>query len=92
MVQIAHGFGADADANKKSYDEWGTSYEKDVRDWGYTIPEGCTRMLRGHAAEVETFKVLDADAGDGLSGQVADLSKPIGFNTDQFDAAMVWAC
>ena len=56
------------------------------------MPEDCASMLRKHAAEVGTFKVLDADAGDGLSGQVADLSKPIGFNTDQFDAAMVWAC
>jgi len=118
------GAGTDPAANQKLYDDWAANYERDVRDWGYTMPEDCAKMLKKHTPEgqVATSKIFDAGAGDGLSGkgllgvgfkeilgcdlspelvklaekqniyktvEVADLSKPLKFKTDQFDAATV---
>lgn len=69
-VQIAD-MGTGVEHCKKLYDSWATSYEKDVRDWGYTMPEECARMLKKHISgkAAEKCRVLDAGAGDGLSGK-----------------------
>ncbi|CAK0797021.1 unnamed protein product, partial [Prorocentrum cordatum] len=63
--------GTDAAANKRLYDEWGDRYERDVRAWGYRMPEVCAAALKRHAPDGEraSFRVLDAGAGDGLSGK-----------------------
>lgn len=69
-VQIA-GAGTNPDANQKLYDDWAQKYEQDVRSWGYTMPEDCAKILKKHApkGKESTYKVLDAGAGDGLSGK-----------------------
>jgi len=122
-VQIA-GAGTDPGANKKLYDDWASKYESDVRKWGYNMPEVCAETLKKYApaGKEETYKILDAGAGDGLSGkaitdqgfkevtgidlspelikiarknkiykkaEVADLSKPLKYRTDEFDAMTV---
>lgn len=122
-VQIA-GLGTNSNSNRKIYDNWAERYEKDVRAWGYSMPEDCAKMLKKHCPEGKesTYQVLDAGAGDGLSGKaitkqgfvevtgmdispeqvaiakkkniykhadVADLSKPLKYKTDQFDAITV---
>merc|ERR1712113_1089327 len=74
-VQIA-GAGTSPEANQKLYDDWAAKYTEDVRSWGYTMPEDCAKILKKYcpASRVKTYKVLDAGAGDGLSGKaIADL-------------------
>lgn len=123
IVQIG-GAGTSPDANKKLYDDWAVKYEADVRAWGYEMPEVCAATLKKYAptGSEDTYKVLDAGAGDGLSGkaitdqgfkevvgidlspelikiaakkniykkaEVADLSKPLKYRTDEFDAMTV---
>jgi len=63
--------GTSPEANKKLYDSWAEKYTEDVRSWGYTMPEDCAKVLKKHVSEDKqaTCKVLDAGAGDGLSGQ-----------------------
>lgn len=70
VVQIA-GAGTDSGANKKLYDDWAQKYEADVRSWGYKLPEIVAEKLKKLVPEgqEESFKVLDAGAGDGLSGK-----------------------
>lgn len=122
-VEIA-GAGTSPAGNKKLYDDWAKKYEEDVRAWGYQMPEVCAATLKKHvpADKVEKCKVLDAGAGDGLSGkaitdegfkdvigidlspelikiakknkiykkaEVADLSKPLKYKTNEFDAMTV---
>jgi len=122
-VQIA-GAGTNPESNQKLYDDWAPQYEQDVRGWGYNMPEICAEILKAHipAGNEASCKVLDAGAGDGLSGkalveqgftdvtgvdlspelvkiaqdhgiytkaEVADLSQPLQFVTDEFDALTV---
>jgi len=70
---IIAGAGTSPEANKRLYDEWAQQYTKDVRDWGYNMPEKMAecvkaKVLGGKDAATD-FKALDAGAGDGLSGQ-----------------------
>lgn len=69
-VQIA-GAGTDSQANKKLYDDWAQKYEEDVTKWGYTMPKEVAERVRKLVADdkVDTFKILDAGAGDGISGK-----------------------
>jgi predicted TPR repeat methyltransferase len=118
------GAGTDSKANEKLYDDWAAQYEKDVRSWGYTMPEDCAKILKKYTpvGKESTFKILDAGAGDGISGKaitdlgykdvtgtdlspelikiaqtngiykaafVEDLSKPMSFKNDEFDAITV---
>lgn len=57
---------------KKMYDDWANTgnYEKNVREWGYDMPEKIAAAAAGQTlnATLEDCKVLDAGAGDGLSG------------------------
>lgn len=121
-VEIA-GAGTSPEANKKLYDDWASKYEDDVRAWGYNMPEVCAEKLKKYADGKEaSFKVLDAGAGDGISGkamvqqgfkdvigidlspelvkianrnkiyklaEVGDLSKPLKYKSDEFDAITV---
>lgn len=122
-VQIA-GANTDPGDNKKLYDDWANKYEEDVRKWGYEMPEKCAAMLKKQApaGKEDTYKILDAGAGDGLSGkaitdqgfkevigidlspelikianknkiykkaEVADMSKPLKYKTDEFDAMTI---
>eukprot|EP00930_Biecheleria_cincta_P021488 TRINITY_DN15918_c0_g1_i2.p1 TRINITY_DN15918_c0_g1~~TRINITY_DN15918_c0_g1_i2.p1 ORF type:complete len:309 (+),score=60.09 TRINITY_DN15918_c0_g1_i2:195-1121(+) len=122
-VRIA-GAGTSPEGNKKLYDNWGDKCEEDVRAWGYCMPEECAEKLKKFApmGREDTYKILDAGAGDGLSGkaiqrqgfkeivgidlspelikiaskkdvykkaEVADLSKPLKYKTDEFDALTV---
>jgi len=34
--------------NKDIYDAWATNYEKDVREWGYSLPEKVAEALKGY--------------------------------------------
>jgi len=123
IVQIGDA-GTSPDANKKLYDDWAVKYTADVREWGYDMPEVCAATLKKYAPtdSGDTYKVLDAGAGDGLSGkaiadqgfkevvgidispelikiaakknvykkvEVADLSKPLKYRTDEFDAMTI---
>jgi predicted TPR repeat methyltransferase len=69
-VEIA-GCGTDSGANKKLYDDWGGKYEADVRSWGYEMPEKVAEKIKSLVPEDKraAFKILDAGAGDGLSGK-----------------------
>lgn len=64
------GMGTDPKENLKVYDEWASRYEKDIRSWGYELPERVAKALPSHlsTASPADCKVLDAGAGDGLSG------------------------
>jgi len=121
---VVEGFSTPHKDPKKLYDDWGSNYDKDVRDWGYDMPEVVARTLKKHApaGTEESLRVLDAGAGNGLSGQalagegfkdvtgmdlspgsvklarekgiykvaeVGDLSKPLKYRADQFDAVVV---
>jgi len=69
-------WGTSPEANQKLYDDWAQKYEEDVRTWGYTMPEDCAKILKKYCPEdrVKDFEVLDAGAGDGLSGKaITDL-------------------
>merc|ERR1712190_343421 len=118
------GAGTSPHANKKLYDDWATKYEQDVRTWGYRMPEVCAETLKKYApaGKEDTYRILDAGAGDGLSGkaitdqgfkevigidlspelikiaekngiykkaEVADLSKPLQYKNDEFDAMTI---
>ena len=58
--------------SKKLYDDWANTgaYEKNVREWGYDMPEKIAAAAASQTlnASIADCKVLDAGAGDGLSG------------------------
>ena len=68
------------DEAKKMYDDWASTgnYEKNVREWGYDMPEKVAAAASSQQlnAPIEDCKVLDAGAGDGLSGVAL---KEVGF-------------
>jgi len=63
----------DANASRQVYDQWASKYEKDVEEWGYDMPETVATLLAKHLLSnnnnnKEKLRILDAGAGDGLSG------------------------
>ena len=69
--------GCDTSSNKNKgvYDAWAENYEKDIRSWGYALPEIVAGVLWERSHEVvcpqssgAQIRILDAGAGDGLSG------------------------
>eukprot|EP00966_Prymnesium_polylepis_P193663 4488783-Prymnesium_polylepis.1 len=69
------GEGMDASVAKKLYDEWANGYTASVEAWGYTMPTAIATRLADKARSLLTaatsdtpVSVLDAGAGDGLSG------------------------
>ena len=64
------GQGMEPEEAKKLYDEWGDGYTASVESWGYTMPhEIATRLANcALASGGQSLAVLDAGAGDGLSG------------------------
>jgi len=61
--------GTDAANVAEFYDKWAVSYEKDVLDWGYDLPERVATLILKHHGAPNEASVLDAGAGDGLTGQ-----------------------
>ena len=53
------------------YDDWGDGYTTSVESWGYTMPHEIAAALASLADDAPSFcgKILDAGAGDGLSGR-----------------------
>lgn len=51
------------------YDSWVGDYERDVRSWGYTLPERIAEGLVSTIGSSGTGTVLDAGCGTGLVGQ-----------------------
>lgn len=63
------GSGMEPAEAKTLYDEWGDGYTASVQSWGYTMPNEIARRAASLAASTTTsVRVLDAGAGDGLSG------------------------
>ena len=62
--------------NKSIYDAWAAKYENDIREWGYVLPEVVAKTLREQMQPLldcnpqngHRLRILDAGAGDGLSG------------------------
>jgi predicted TPR repeat methyltransferase len=69
-VPIIAAMGTSPGANRKLYDSWAVNYEKDVSNWGYNLPDKVAELLKAQfiASELANVPVLDAGAGDGLSG------------------------
>jgi predicted TPR repeat methyltransferase len=69
--------GTESSKNKSLYDAWASNYEKDIRSYGYTLPEKVAKLLNEFmheelktqsCSDFPSIKVLDSGAGDGLSG------------------------
>ena len=67
----------DSTKNKSIYDAWSTNYEKDIRSYGYDLPEKVAQLMNDYmhnelhtksSGEFPSLKILDCGAGDGLSG------------------------
>ena len=65
------GKGMAAEEARALYDDWGDSYTASVESWGYTMPHEIAAALASLAHDAPSFsgKILDAGAGDGLSGR-----------------------
>lgn len=62
------GMGTSSVESRKVYDSWASNYEKDIRGWGYALPELCASLVKEHLSSPNGSHILDAGAGDGLSG------------------------
>lgn len=63
------GLGTNSEENRSVYEGWAKNYENDVRKWGYNLPERAADLFREHLCDATTSgHILDAGAGDGLSG------------------------
>ena len=63
----------DAEATRKLYDDWATSYEAEVRENGYATPGRCAAALALHLKDKKT-PILDFGCGTGLSGLALKLA------------------
>jgi len=59
----------DPDAVQDRYDQWVSTYEDDVRSWGYEVPEALAARLARHLAPGVERPILDAGCGTGLVGR-----------------------
>jgi ubiquinone/menaquinone biosynthesis C-methylase UbiE len=64
----------------KVYDAWARNYERDIRLWGYDMPERVASLLTKFVVPSDSVKILDAGAGDGLSGVAL---RNVGYNQVQ---------
>lgn len=62
------GMTTDRDEALNVYDAWAEGYEADIRNWGYDMPERVAALLPKHLPPEKVTALLDAGAGDGLSG------------------------
>ena len=53
---------------KSFFDRWSTGYSKRMAHWGYDAPSRIAKLLLSHGYEHKAGGILDAGAGDGLSG------------------------
>ena len=53
---------------KTFFDRWSTGYSKRMEHWGYDAPSRIAKLLLGHGYNHQAGGILDAGAGDGLSG------------------------
>ena len=64
--------GTKSKRNRHIYDKWATNYEKDIREWGYNLPEIVADIVVKVICPTDPcctrIKILDCGAGDGLSG------------------------
>mmetsp|Transcript_19925 Transcript_19925/g.30220 ORF Transcript_19925/g.30220 Transcript_19925/m.30220 type:complete len:178 (+) Transcript_19925:129-662(+) len=61
--------------NKDIYDAWATNYEKDVREWGYSLPEKVAEVLKGYIPTLATKKndtTITTDNNDSNSNSNDD--------------------
>lgn len=67
----------DSAKNQKLYDAWASNYERDIKSYGYDLPERVAQLLNQYmhdelhtqsCGEFPSLKILDSGAGDGLSG------------------------
>mmetsp|Transcript_5019 Transcript_5019/g.8903 ORF Transcript_5019/g.8903 Transcript_5019/m.8903 type:complete len:256 (-) Transcript_5019:35-802(-) len=67
-----------ADECRTVYDNWATDYGKDVEKWGYQTPLQVASILAKHLLDSQesSLRILDAGAGDGLSGKALRESFP----------------
>jgi ubiquinone/menaquinone biosynthesis C-methylase UbiE len=65
------GMTTNVDECRQVYDNWANNYEKDVNEWGYNMPDEVASLLNKHLStdkQDRDLTILDAGAGDGLSG------------------------
>ena len=70
------GLGTNSKDNENIYNQWAGAYEKDVKSWGYTLPEQAAKLVFQHTTTPtptpsendKNVTILDAGAGDGLTG------------------------
>jgi len=60
--------GTSSEESRKLYDGWAINYEKDIRKWGYKLPELSAKLVKENLPSSSACLILDAGAGDGLSG------------------------
>jgi len=74
------GMGTNSEENRTVYDGWAKNYESDIRKWGYNLPERTASLVKEHLPSTTTTgHILDAGAGDGLSGVAL---RQAGFNSN----------
>ena len=63
------GMTSNADDCRSVYDNWASDYGKDVEKWGYDMPSRVASLVARHLDPNKSpLRMLDAGAGDGLSG------------------------
>jgi SAM-dependent methyltransferase len=81
------GMSIDPEESRKLYDEWAPQYDRDVRKWGYDLPEQVATLVAKYVKSPNTkyvphkTSILDAGAGSGLAG--AALRQQPGFGKSQ---------
>ncbi|CAB9509785.1 Demethylmenaquinone methyltransferase [Seminavis robusta] len=69
------GMTSNVDECRQVYNAWAQNYQKDVEQWGYQMPTQVATLLARHM-NASCPKILDAGAGDGLSGVALRASFP----------------
>jgi len=67
MLDKAYGLES-AEATKSFYNDWATSYDKEVTDNGYATPARCAEAL-AEFVETKDQPLLDIGCGTGISGE-----------------------
>ena len=86
------GMTTNVDECRQVYDNWANNYEKDVNEWGYNMPDEVASLLNKHLStdkqDRDDLTILDAGAGDGLSGLSLMLAPLAGVSTPKSLAQM----